>query len=411
MEKLENRNNVRLNNQLLLINALRKEKRTVTDLSDYLEISFCATRHIVDELVAGGICKYSSKQSVNARGRIPLFAELNNDVGVVGAIDFSTTKIKVALSSLDGKETLTNVTEGALFITKEHLQIAENMLKELLTRPEIKNRKLLSICISSPGIIDPKTFEYVSVFRVRDQNLNPVAYFANIFNTDVEMYNDVRIGCLAELKSGSFPHHSFNGMFMRISAYGGISFVHAGKIYTGTKGYAGETPNFVVNDPVASKYEMSSRVYSLWEVYNDINQKKGLPRLDPEKHVEIYKNISEAYNNKDQITIDSLEDACKYNAITIIGLASLLDLDYVVIEGSILKFEPSLFKKICYYVNDLSLNRVRARIIESKMGDDASLMGACYQAKTIYFNKSLEKLNQTRLRVDQFKINPAFKDI
>ncbi|MCQ2796145.1 MAG: ROK family protein [Bacilli bacterium] len=408
MEKLENRNNVRLNNQLLLIDALRKEKRTITDLSDYLEISFCATRHIVDELTACGLCKYSSKQAINKRGRIPLFVEINNNAGVVCGIDFSTKIIKVALYSLDGKLINSASKEDSLFITKNHLAKAENMLKDLLDRPEVNNRKLLSICISSPGIIDTKTYEYVSVFRLEDQKLNPVSYFTNVFSVDVEMYNDVRIGCLAELKTGNFPYKFLNGMLFRIGTFGGISFINNGKIYTGAHGFAGETPNYILDDPIALKNDMNGRVYSLWEVINNINLKKGLPKLKYDEVINIEKVIIDNYKNNDPFTLEALDEACKYNAITIISLCSLLDLDYVVIEGAI---SDEIFKKICRYVTDLSVNRVRTRIIQSTLGAESSLIGACYQAQTIYFHKSLEKLNQKRLRMDEFKINPSFKDI
>lgn len=411
MKKLENRNNVRLNNQLLLIDTLRKEKRTVTDLSDYLEISFSATRHIVDELVTGGLCKYSSKKSVNARGRIPLFVELNNDAGVVAAIDFSSTTIKVALSSLDGEKVISDSKEGSLFIDKSHLVEAENMLRNLLKHPEVKNRKLLSICISSPGIINTQTYEYISVFRIKDLNLNPVSYFANTFNVDVEMHNDVRMGCLAELKKGSFPHKPSSGMFIRIGTFGGIAFVNNGKIYVGAKGYAGEIPTFKTDDPLVAKYEMSGRIYSLWEVYNNLNQKKGLPKIVPGELINIEKDLLNNCEKNDPLTLQALDEGCKYNAMTIIGISYLLDLDYVVIEGAILDFKTPLFEKISRYVDKFSYNRLRTRIIKSNLGKDASLLGACYQAQTIYFHKALEKLNQKRLRTNEFKINPAFKDI
>lgn len=411
MEKLENRNNIRLNNQLSIINFLRKEKCTITDLADLLEISFSATKHIVDELVEGGICKYSSKQAVNARGRTPVFVEINNKMGVVCGIDFSGRDIRVVLATLDGKPLVSKSITNVPFIAKEHLELIEKTIKELLAKQEVKGRTLLSICISSPGIINQKTFEYVSVYRVKDYgNMNPVSYFANAFNVDVEMYNDVRIGCLAELKFGAFPNRFFNGMFIHIGTAGGISLIYNGKIYEGSNGFAGETPLYNCENSFSAKYQMMNRIYALWEVVNDINDKNGLPKLMPDSSVDLEK-LFKNYANKDPITVEAIEIACKFNALTIINLCTLLDLECVVIEGPILKFGPTIVNKICKYVNELSVYSIRTRIIESSLGSDSSLIGACYQAQTIYFHKSLEKLNRKRLKINEFNINPAFKEI
>lgn len=410
MEKLENRNNVRLNNQLSVLSLLRKGKRTITDLADHLEVSFSATRHIVDELVEGGLCHYSSKQAINSRGRVPVFVELNNKSGVLCAVDFSSNNLKVIIAAVDGHILTFKEIKDVHFIKKEHFIQTEAIIRELLKEEEIKGRPLLSICICTPGIVDRTTFEYVSAYRVKEADkINPVSYFSNAFNVNVEMYNDVRIGSLAELKYGALPSKSINSMFVHIGAASGCSIINNGKIYVGAHGYAGETPSYSEDDELTRKSLMNNRFFSIWEMKRYIEKKKG-DNTNANQNINIDELVAN-YLNNDPIYVEAVDVCCKYNAITIIGLATMLDLDYVVIEGPILKFGETIISNISKYISQFSLNSVRARILPSKLGSDTTIIGTIYQAQSIYFYKKLEEINRKRLNMNDFVINPAFKEI
>ena len=202
MDKIEKRNEIRIDNQIEIINLLRRSKRTTTELAKRLGVSFTAISNIIDELVKNNLIKYSNKKESKTRGRNPVFVELNCDEGVICCVDLSSYFIRVVIASLDNKIIVEDTIPDFAFLTQEHLEQIEQSIKNLLKRPEVNNRKLLSICIASPGLIRPDSYEYVYSRRLSGQTtINPVTYLTNAFNVKVEMHNDVRMGCLAEFSS------------------------------------------------------------------------------------------------------------------------------------------------------------------------------------------------------------------
>lgn len=412
MKKLEQRNNIRIFNQIRIIDLLKKEKMTLTTLAEHLNISFTAVSHIVEDMVNQKIVKFSSKKSVNARGRIPTFVELNTDIGVVCAIDLSSKDIQIIIASLDGKVLGKDEIQNAVFISKEHLNIIEDKIKNLLASPALSKYKLLSICISSPGLIRRDTQEYVNAYRIIDfAKMNPVLHFSNAFGVNVEMHNDIKIACLAELKFGAFPTRPFNGIFVHIGSSSGLSFVINGKIYEGTNGFSGEMPLFVGNDPViTADTNYNWRLFSFWEMQNRINEYKGIPIINPKNGVDITK-IVEDYKRGDKYTVDAVEESCKRNALTLIALSTLLDIEYIVIEGPVQMLGDSYIQKLSRYAMEFSEYDIRTRIVPSKVGIDGSTVGACYQASSMYFLEKIESVTKKRIKVDNVELYRNYKEI
>lgn len=275
MEKLEKRNKIRISYQFEILNLLRKGKHTITELADSLNISFTAISHIVEELEGEGIIKTSNKNKSKKRGRYPAYVELNCDDGVVCSVDFSFLDVRVVIASLQSEIIVEKTIPVVRYINKDTLGQVEACMKDLLKRPEVNNRKLLSICIASPGLIRPSDYEIVFSRRLCDSNMfHPVVYFANAFNVSVEMYNDVRIGCLAELKVGAFPKKLNNGLFILIGPYAGLALVINGKIYQGSNGFSGETPVYVGDDDIVAQSRWNSRFFSLLEIERKIRKKR-----------------------------------------------------------------------------------------------------------------------------------------
>ena len=164
---------------------------------------------IIDELVQNKLLRYSKKDKSSTRGRKPIFVELNNDLGVVCCINFSSSDTRIVLATLDSTIVAEKIIPNVPFITKDVLVQTENELRNLLKDPNVSNKKLLSICIIAPGLLSSDGNGLVASRKVKAEDIikvNPVLHFSNAFNVKVEMHNDVRIGCFGELKySGSRP--------------------------------------------------------------------------------------------------------------------------------------------------------------------------------------------------------------
>ena len=167
MDKIEKRNEIRIDYQIEILNLLRRGKRTTTELAKRLGVSFTTINNIADELVKGHLIKYSNKKESKTRGRNPVFVELNCDEGVVCSVDLSSYSIRVAIATLDSQVIVEEVIPSLVFLTMEHLEQIEQTIKKLLKTPEVNNRKLLSICIASPGLMRPDSQAEIELRRDR----------------------------------------------------------------------------------------------------------------------------------------------------------------------------------------------------------------------------------------------------
>ena len=411
MEKIEKRNEIRLSYQIDILNILRRGKRTITELASLLGVSFTAMTHIIDELVKIDLLKYTGKQQSKTPGRNPVYVELNCESGVVCSVDFSSFDIRIVISSLDSKIIVEKTINDVKFLTKDILEQIEAEIKDLLAKPEVNNRKLLSICIASPGLIRPDNFEFISSRRLNDLNMiNPVKYLTNAFNVRVEMHNDVRLGCLAELKYGAFPKKPFNGLFIHIGFYSGLALIIDGKIYKGSNGFSGETPVYTGEDEITLGSRWNSRFFPITEINRIIQIKKNLPITRFEEYIDVEKIIND-FNAGDKETVEAVEESAKRNAITIFGLAAILDIDYVVIEGKILNFGTKYLDLIRKDINEFASPEIRSRIVVSGLKEECSTLGACYQASSIYFRDAIENSTRDRFDLTNFVLAEKYREL
>ena len=410
MEKLENRNNVRLTNQIEILNILRKSHSTITDIADKLDISFTAAKNIIEEISEAKLVKISeSKQQLNKRGRSPSIVKLNSDIGVVCGIDLSGWDIKVFICSLDCKILCQKDIPSVMFIQPEHLSQIKDIINELMQNKAVKGKKLLSICISSPGLINQETSKYEDVFRIpKYKDMDPIEYFKKAFGVHVEMYNDIRLGALAELKFGSFPNKPFNGIFMHIGTACGYALIINGKIYRGTNGFAGEFPTFNEIDVYSKTW--SGRIYGIYDILR--SEQKDSPVFIPDGDEKtVFENLIKRYEAKDQLLLCKIEESIKMNAVAIIGLCASLDIEYLVIEGPILKFGKPYIDSLVKTINEYSKLKIRTKILASSLEENSSVLGTAYQAVTSYYLDTLKKLTRKRINKENFKINKTFYEI
>ena len=415
MENAGKQNDIRIRHQMDIMNLLRKGRTTLTDIAEYLDVSFTAARKIVDELVQNNLVVYSSKNKTPVRGRKPVFVEINNKIGVVGVVDFSSNDAHILLATLDSTIVVEERIPNAPLITRQVLTQAEEIIRKLLLEPEVDNRPLLSICVISPGIMRADDYEYVSSRVVNPADIakvNPVLHFSNAFNVKVEMHNDVRIGCFGELKYGAFPKDNFDGMFIHLGISSGLALVFGGRIYKGSNNFSGETAcyNWSSDDKALKESFWNSRFFPLWEINQRIRAAHGEDLKKDIDYVDVDKIVKD-YHDGDSVTIDAVRESAKRNAITIIGLATILDVEYIVIEGQILKLGSEYMDLVRQYLSEFSEIELRARLLVSTLKDQCEVLGACYQATNIFLFDKVESITKQRTKSNKFVLDKYYKEI
>lgn len=411
----ENQSKIRVKNQIDILNILRRGKTTLPVLAENINVSFTSVSKIIDELVQNKLLRYSKKDKSSTRGRKPIFVELNNDLGVVCCINFSSSDTRIVLATLDSTIVAEKIIPNVPFITKDVLVQTENELRNLLKDPNVSNKKLLSICIIAPGLLSSDGNGLVASRKVKAEDIikvNPVLHFSNAFNVKVEMHNDVRIGCFGELKYGVFPKEFFNGMFIHLGVESGIALIFDGKIYHGSYNFSGETASYVwnSNDSILKESLWNSKFFSLWQIEKKIREQKGQTPLEPNSSLDVDKIVDE-FNAGDSITVEAVEESAKRNAITIIGLTAILDVEFIAIEGQILKLGTKYIDLLRKYISDFSNNIVRAKIIVSSLKDSCEILGGCYQAANMYLLDEIESITKIRTKSPKFELDKIYKEI
>jgi len=411
----EKQSKIRIKNQIDILNILRQGKATLPVLAENINVSFTSISKIIDELVQNKLVKYSKKNKTPIRGRNPIFVELNNDLGVVCCIDYASDDVRIVLATLDSTIVAEKIIPNIPFITREVLTQTENNLRELLKDPKVNNRELLSICIIAPGLLSLDGNGFIASRSVKAEDIikvNPILHFSNAFNVKVEMHNDVRIACFGELKHGVFPKEIFNGIFIHLGISSGVALIFNGRIYQGSYNYSGETASysFESKDPILIESFWNSRFFPLWEIENKIRELNGQPPLEAKSRVDIDK-IAADFEANDKATVKAVEESAKRNAITIIGLATILDVEFIAIEGKILKLGSRYIDLLRKYILEFSNNIVRAKIIISNLEESCEILGGCYQAANIYLFDKVESITKIRTKSPKFELDNIYKEI
>ncbi|MCF0108029.1 MAG: ROK family transcriptional regulator [Bacilli bacterium] len=407
MQTYENQYNLRVANELKVLTALKSGPKSLNDLAEKLGVSFTAVSKIIDQMVESNLVKRVNKKvKTLKRGRIPTFVKLDTSVGVTAAIDLSTSSLKVAVSDLTGKIIVYDEVSAGDVVTEEKFVQISEVLKELLKRPEVENRRLLGICISSPGMVNKYNGEYGVVFKIKTHNnLSPINYFFNEFGVPVNLYNDVKLGMIAEKMYGVVPLDAKDYMFIHIGNGCGVSFSFNGKLYQGKNGFCGELTNLIPSAHCEKNY-----------LYGFVHFMTKIEELDPSLNVRLpngtpnKEKIAELYNADNEVVVKAIDYYLEKNAQQVIAYNDLLDFEYIIFEGGINLFGEKARTKFLNYIATLDTVEFRAKILFSNFKETpSSLLGAIYQANNIYYLNRLEEItNQRSSAGGHYDISEAF---
>lgn len=395
---INNRNSLRIENQEQVVSLLRQyASLSIVAMAEKLGLSFPAVSNIVDELLSNGVLSVSKeKPEKGKKGRKPLSFSLNDQAGVTAAIDLSSSNLVIALFDLNDKLICEDGVPNVEFIERKHFERIAEIIPSLLKRPEAEGRKLLGIAIASPGMINSRTGDYAMAYRVKDYaQFNPQNYYSNLFNVPTKLYNDVRVGALAEKIFGAVPQDMRNFLYMHIGSNSGLALFLNGKLYAGINGYSGEISVYNPVDDL-SKSCRHNKLYSLRRLYAKIAEEKNLSR----KELDLGQLLA-WQREKDPIAMRCIEESAKHNALAIIGYADLLDLEGVILEGPIVALGEEYRSLLLRYINLYDAHEVRVRLLFSSLQQNNNLLGAAYLANTLHFSKVIGEITKKRLARDE----------
>jgi predicted NBD/HSP70 family sugar kinase len=412
----DNQNNIRVSNQIAVVEALKEGPKSCSELANSLGLSNTAIKKIVVELLNNKLISYDRSKDDTApskkKGRKPIPFCLNKNKGLVAAIDLSGRDMSLCLANLGNEILVRSFVKDVLYIDEKVLLRIVDCLRDMLNDKKVKGMSLLTICISSPGKIDKATGGYFYAPRIIDyKNINLPKFFSKYFNVDTYVYKDTNLGCVGEKRFGVIPNDAKNVYFAFVDITSGSSLIIDGKLYEGSNGFAGELSDYrPVDGP--SKESRNGKFYTITEIFADIIQRS---KTHPEhplygKEVLHLQDVVDLYNKRDSLVTAAVNLSAKYNAIEMLAVTNLLDLDYIVIEGRILEFGETYEQLLIKDYNEYDANHNSAKILFSSLNYEANLLGAAYQGTTMFFLKRFEEMAMERTNSRNYNARKYFEN-
>ena len=394
VNKGQNQTIVRDNNMKLILFSLLENSMSCSDLAEKLLLSKPAMTKITSEMLELGliVSNGSKDRRSYALGRKKSYLAINENVGVVAAIDFSTVDIRIGLYSLSGQEILVRELIDSEFITEEILGKVADILTSLLQDKCVQGRELLCLCIGASGKVDKRTGDIVAspkFYNCRDINLKE--FFEKRFDVKVLVKNDMDLSLLAEKKYGALRGADKNdAVLLYIDSGIGGAILSDGNILSGRNGFAGGFGLAVTVDDDGSEqpYDCIVSINALKDKIRSYQRESG-EQIFAEKFRfrDVVKKFQEGQPAVRKIVLRSADIVARL----IVSLIDILDTDRIILSGRVRAFGDAYLQQI--KGNEMLAAR-SAEVLFSRT-DNSVLLGAVFHAIEAAFDILI-----TRRRMD-----------
>jgi glucokinase len=226
--------------------------------------------------------------------------------------------------------------------------------------------------------------------NLRWHNVAAATMLAKKVNLPVTLDNDVNVGTWGAYSLGAGKgSKSLFGIFVGTGIGGG--FVIDGNLMHGVYGTAGEVGHVVIDayaphglrtlEQLASRTAIVNRLVQMISA----NHASELPTLAGKRWPRLRsKVLARAYEGKDPLTVQVVNDAARAVGIAIANVVTLLSIDCVVVGGGVTEaLGDRWMKEIQTVVNATVFPEVcrKCKVVASTLGDDAGLIGAALLAR------------------------------
>ena len=313
MEKLigKNQSYAREINFELVIDLLRKEPRSGTQLSEILKLSNATISSIVKDLLDIGMIVIDNSHSVKGYGRKQVFYTINEKYGLILVVNIANKKADISLTNVK-EENLVSATMSVDSLNDDVVQKIILKSNELLFNCESK-APLRNIVISLTGLINEENTEKHFVQKAFENHFHDVPTFIT---------NDGNLYAYGELTKGGFSQEK-NGIFVLLDYGIGGSFIVDHKLFYGDHGFSGEMGCLPCESN--GRFEYIEDCVSLRVLMHKAEEMLDVHDIDIEKLFDLYKNNKDVH----KMVLESASILGK----TLKSLINVLDISKVVING------------------------------------------------------------------------------
>jgi predicted NBD/HSP70 family sugar kinase len=294
------------------------------------------------------------------------------------AADLGGTKLAAAMADARGRivAELTEPTDprGGAYVAEQIAACADKLARAV----GIEATPVRHIMVGVPGAIDPLTGRVSLTPNIEGlQDFDVLGYLRSRFGPDVVIENDVNLAMLGEQMLGC-ASRCRNAAFLALGTGAGLGLLIDGKLFRGARGSAGEIADLPIGrDPtsqtpfVPGSFELEVGSLAIVDRYRRQGGTAAVTVRD------IFRFLEEG----DEVAAAVLDTTARWVALAVATLQSLLDLELIVLGGSI-GVRPEMYARIQRALPAIFSRPVT--IAPSQLGDRAGLIGAvCAAAQAL----------------------------
>jgi len=315
---------------------------------------------------------------------------------VLAGIDIGGTKIAVALETPSGERVasrrLPTQAEGGAYAALENISRA---VEEMLDENKVE---IVSIGVGSPAPLDIEKGLILSPSNLRDWDRFPIVSLLNErFKVPVMLDNDANVAALGEYMYGAGRGYK-NIFYITVSTGIGGGIVINGEIYHGVGNGAGELGHAIVQpDGVRCNCGSIGCLETICAgVHIARRAKERLARGAPslingmisDASEITAKTVVEAARQKDRLAMEIWNETCRFLALGIANIFTLLAPEVVVIGGGIAGAGEMLFVPLRQMIPQFvsMIPREKINIVPAQLGAESGVCGALVLARKAYSN-------------------------
>lgn len=372
---------------------------TNTELAKVLNLSVPTVSKFIEELSAAGIVRERGKLATNG-GRHPLLYGLNPESCYFAGVDMKNGAVSVGLidfcGDMAGKQT--DIPYDCKD-TPESLDRLCDIVKSFIASSGVNKDLIINLNLNISGRVNPQSGYSYSRFNFGERPLSDVLTEKTGVHCCIE--NDTRAMALGEYMCGNCRGER-NVIFVNVGWGLGIGLIIDRKIYTGKSGFAGEFGHMVACDNEVMCH-CGKKGCLETEASGSALHRKLIARLEAgensvlaERFKEVgdvsLSEIMDAVAREDLLCIELVEEVGQTLGRWLAGLINIFNPEKVVIGGALSSTGDYMLQPIRSWVKRYSLNLVNedTKIVLSKLGDQAGLIGACLIARNRAFEDVTE---------------------
>lgn len=326
-----------LNNELVL-NELRKNAQSGTELASKLQLSNATVSSILHSLLSEDLICACECECENKKGRKRVTYGLNRDYGLVIVFSITNFRSHPVVANMLG-ETLYECERDIADYSISAFEKEIDNIKEVLKRSAFKDVPLRFVVISLPGLINQKSGELqVSPQFNKDlfSDSNKLkTLFGDAFSCPVILENDTKLMMLAELGRNSFKKGG-SGLLAYVDFGIGGAFEFNDKLYLGSRGYSGEIGRSIVKIDEESHH--LDEFASLRRIQEKLSEHFGRDVKLPE--------VISLYNEGDEVVRNEVLKGAKALGKTFKEIIRVFDIDQFVVSGAVVSFGEDYLEEI-----------------------------------------------------------------